>query len=221
MVEPMVEVGHFALVLAFALALVQSVVPLVGARTGNERMMAVGGPVVARRFRAGRARLRGADRRLRAVRFLGRERVGELALAEAAALQDHRHLGQPRGLDAALGADPDLLRRAGRGLRRQSAGKPACDRAVGAGLDRRGLPALHPGDLQSLRPAVAGAVRGARPQPDPAGHRPRHPSAAALSRLCRLLGLLLLRRRRADRGPHRRRLGALGAAVDARRLDRS
>ena len=41
----MVETGHFALVLAFALALVQSVVPLVGARTGNDRMMAVGGPV--------------------------------------------------------------------------------------------------------------------------------------------------------------------------------
>ena len=40
----MVEIGHFALVLAFALALVQSVVPLAGARTGNDRMMAVGGP---------------------------------------------------------------------------------------------------------------------------------------------------------------------------------
>ena len=31
----MVEIGHFALVLAFALALVQSVVPLVGARIGR------------------------------------------------------------------------------------------------------------------------------------------------------------------------------------------
>lgn len=41
----MVEIGHFALVLAFALALVQSIVPLVGAKTGNEGMMAVGGPV--------------------------------------------------------------------------------------------------------------------------------------------------------------------------------
>nr|MBA3446935.1 heme lyase CcmF/NrfE family subunit [Pseudaminobacter sp.] len=41
----MVETGHFALILAFAMALVQSVVPLFGARTGNERMMAVGGPV--------------------------------------------------------------------------------------------------------------------------------------------------------------------------------
>ena len=41
----MVEIGHFALVLAFALALVQSVLPLAGARSGNARMMATGEPV--------------------------------------------------------------------------------------------------------------------------------------------------------------------------------
>jgi len=46
----MVEIGHFALVLAFALSLVQSVVPLFGARTGNERLMAVGGPVTVTGF---------------------------------------------------------------------------------------------------------------------------------------------------------------------------
>ncbi|GLS32935.1 cytochrome c-type biogenesis protein CcmF [Mesorhizobium albiziae] len=45
-----VETGHFALVLAFALALVQSTVPLIGARTGNERMMAVGGPAAITGF---------------------------------------------------------------------------------------------------------------------------------------------------------------------------
>ena len=36
-----VELGHFALVLALALALVQSVVPVIGARRGDERMMAM------------------------------------------------------------------------------------------------------------------------------------------------------------------------------------
>ncbi|NGO54460.1 heme lyase CcmF/NrfE family subunit [Allomesorhizobium camelthorni] len=46
----MVETGHFALVLAFTLALVQSVLPLIGARTGNERMMVVGGPVAVTGF---------------------------------------------------------------------------------------------------------------------------------------------------------------------------
>ncbi len=45
-----VETGHFALVLAFALALIQSSVPLAGARAGNERMMAVAGPVAITGF---------------------------------------------------------------------------------------------------------------------------------------------------------------------------
>ena len=36
------ELGHFALVLAFALALVQSIVPLWGARVGDSRLMATG-----------------------------------------------------------------------------------------------------------------------------------------------------------------------------------
>jgi len=46
----MVEIGHFALVLAFALSLVQSVAPLVGARRGDARLMAVGGPVTLAGF---------------------------------------------------------------------------------------------------------------------------------------------------------------------------
>ncbi|MGP2491777.1 heme lyase CcmF/NrfE family subunit [Mesorhizobium sp. PUT5] len=46
----MVEIGHFALVLAFALSLVQTAVPLIGARTGNARMMAVAGPAAITGF---------------------------------------------------------------------------------------------------------------------------------------------------------------------------
>jgi cytochrome c-type biogenesis protein CcmF len=46
----MVEAGHFALVLAFALALIQSTLPLIGARRNDERLMAVGGPVTVTGF---------------------------------------------------------------------------------------------------------------------------------------------------------------------------
>jgi cytochrome c-type biogenesis protein CcmF len=45
-----VELGHFALVLAFALSLVQFAVPLAGARAGNARLMAVAGPVAIAGF---------------------------------------------------------------------------------------------------------------------------------------------------------------------------
>ena len=58
------------------------------------------------------------------------------------------------------------------------------------------------------------AVRRPRSQSDPAGHRPRDPSAASLSRLCRFLDFILVCGRGADRGPHQRGVGALRAAVD-------
>jgi cytochrome c-type biogenesis protein CcmF len=46
----MVEIGHFSLVLALALTIVQSVAPAVGARIGDERLMAVGQPVAIAGF---------------------------------------------------------------------------------------------------------------------------------------------------------------------------
>jgi cytochrome c-type biogenesis protein CcmF len=44
------EVGHYALVLALALALIQSVVPLIGARTSDASLMAVAEPVALAQF---------------------------------------------------------------------------------------------------------------------------------------------------------------------------
>jgi cytochrome c-type biogenesis protein CcmF len=45
-----VELGHFALVLALAVALVQSVLPIWGAQSGNVRLMAVAGPAAVVQF---------------------------------------------------------------------------------------------------------------------------------------------------------------------------
>src|ERR1700739_522861 len=44
------EVGHYALVLALALALIQSVVPLIGARVRDGALMAVAGPTALAQF---------------------------------------------------------------------------------------------------------------------------------------------------------------------------
>ncbi len=84
--------------------------------------------------------------------------------------------------------------------------------------DRGGVLRLHPRHLQSLLAACGAAARRQRPEPAAAGPRPRLPSAVPLPRLRRALDGLFLRHRRADRGPGRRRLGALGAALDAARL---
>ncbi len=45
-----VELGHFALVLAFALSLVQASLPMIGARRGDARLMAVAGPAAVSGF---------------------------------------------------------------------------------------------------------------------------------------------------------------------------
>lgn len=45
-----VEIGHFALVLALALALVQATVPLLGARIGSPKLMAMGAPTAIAGF---------------------------------------------------------------------------------------------------------------------------------------------------------------------------
>ena len=193
------ELGHFALVLALALALAQSSIPFWGALAGDRRLMAVAAPVARDPVPARRARLRRARPGLCRLRLLAPQRRREFAFVEAAPLQGDRRLGEPRGLDAPLGADPRLVRRPRRRLRPQPAGEAEGAGPVGPGLDRHRLPALHPRHLQPVRPPRPAAGRGQRPQPGAPGHRPRHPSAASLSRLCRLLDLLRLRRRRPDR----------------------
>jgi len=45
-----VETGHFALVLAFALALAQAVVPFIGARRGDVALMRVARPAAVVQF---------------------------------------------------------------------------------------------------------------------------------------------------------------------------
>ncbi|CAI8055279.1 Cytochrome c-type biogenesis protein CycK, partial [Geodia barretti] len=171
------------------------------------------------RLHLGRAGL--PDAGLRRLRLLGRDGRRQLPLGQAAALQVHRHMGQSRRLDAALGLDSRGLRRRRGGLRAQpAAGVPGLG-AGRAGPDRSRLSGLHCRHLQPLPQARPRAVRRARPQPAAAGSRPRIPPAAALSRLCRALDGVLLRRGGVDRGARERGLGALGQAVDAALLVRA
>ena len=44
------EIGHYALVLALGVALIQSVAPILGARRGDEVLMAVAGPTALAQF---------------------------------------------------------------------------------------------------------------------------------------------------------------------------
>ena len=73
-----VELGHFALILAFCVAAVQCVLPLIGAQRRDGALMAVAGPAAVVRPFAGRVK---AVARLRLVDVrhgLIAERVGEV-----------------------------------------------------------------------------------------------------------------------------------------------
>ena len=137
-------------------------------------------PVRVRRFR-----LRGAGRRASDLRLLGPQCGGELAQRGADDLQDLRRLGEPRRLDAAVGADPGDLRGAGGRVRPLAAAEIARRRARRAGAHQRRLPALHPPDLEPVRaPVRPRRSRGAtstRSFRTPASRSTRRCSISAMS----------------------------------------
>ena len=172
------EAGHYALVLALGLALIQSTVPLLGARWGDHALMNVARSTCARAIAVRGGVVCGADDAARDVGFLRRQRVREFALDEAAALQDHRRVGQSRRIDAAVGVDPGAVRRPGRRLRQQFAAVAARPCAGGAGLDRGRVLSVHPGHLESV----------------PAHRKSRRSRAATSTRCCRTSASPCIRR---------------------------
>ena len=182
-----IELGHFALVLALLVAALQTVVPLVGASRGDARLMAF-----ARPRRAGPARLR-RHRVRRAAACL--HHLG-LHVAAVATIPIRRKpllykitglWGNHEGSLVLWVSILALFGACGRPLRPQPAAASARPGPGGAGADRRRLPRLHAVHLQPVPAARPGAARRRRAQPDPAGSRPRLPPAHALSRLCRAL----------------------------------
>ena len=115
------EIGHFALVLALCVAVLQAAVPLVGAARGDAALMAWARPAALAQFLFIAHRVFRADARLRGQRFFARQCRGQFEQREAAALQVERRVEQPRGLDAPLGVHPGAVRRRGGGVRPQSA----------------------------------------------------------------------------------------------------
>ncbi len=213
------ELGHYALMLALGLALIQGIMPIVGTRSNDPVLMSMAAPAALAQFA------------FVAIAFAALATCYVTSDFSVLNVYENSHSQMPliyrltsvwgnhEGSMMLWVLDPRVVRRAGRGVRHQSAGGAQGQRAGGAGLDRGRLPAFHSHHVESVPAHSQCAVRRPRSQSDPAGSRPRLPSADALSRLCRLLDRFLVRHRRVDRGPHRRGLGALGAALGARRLD--
>ena len=111
------ELGHFALALAVALAAAQAVLPLVGAHRRDARLMAAA-PALAIGQLLALATAYGCLIWSAVVDDFSVFNVAENSSStEAADLQDHRHVGEPRGVHPAVVPDPGVLRRRGGGVR--------------------------------------------------------------------------------------------------------
>ncbi len=213
------EIGHFALVLALLVGIAQASVPMIGAWRNDPRLMGVAKSTalaqfgfVAAAFAALTACYVRSDFSVLTV-FENSHSAMPLIYKFTSVWGNHE--GSMLLWVLILTLFGALVAAFGRNMPDELQGV----RARCAGLDRGRVLFVHPADLEPVPAPGARAVRGPRPQPGAAGHRPRRSSADALPRLCRALHHVLICDGRPDRRPHQRRLGALGAAVDARRLD--
>ncbi len=138
------EIGHFALVLALCIAAVQIVVPLFGASRHDAALVALARPAALAQFVFIATAFLSLMHAYAVSRFLGAQRRRQFQRRQAAALQDHRRVEQPRRLDAPVGVHAGAVRRRGGPVRRQPAARIARPGAGGAGDDRRRVSHLHP-----------------------------------------------------------------------------
>ncbi len=128
-----VELGHFALVLSLAVALVQSVVPLVGADRRWSGWMAVAEPAAVTQLL-----LIGFSFAALTWAFVTSDFSVRLVVLNSHTLKPMLYKisgvwGEPRGLAAPVGADPRAVRSLRRGLRAEPAAHAQGARAGGAG----------------------------------------------------------------------------------------
>ena len=97
------KLGHFALILALALALVQGALPLVGAARGHAGWIALARPAARAQFVFVAIAYAALTHAFVANDFSVLYVAAALQLAAAAGLPRHRGLGRARGLDPAVG----------------------------------------------------------------------------------------------------------------------
>ena len=213
------ELGHYALMLALGLALIQGVMPIVGTRTNDPVLMSIAAPAALAQF----AFVATAFAAL-AVSYVTSD-FSVLNVYENSNTQMpliYRLTSIWGNHEGSMMLWVSILTFFGALVAVFGTNLPVVLKANALAVQAWIAAAFHLFILmtfKSVRAHSECAIGGPGPQSDSARPRPRLPSADALSRLCRLLDSLFLRHRRLVGRPHRRRLGALGAALGARRLD--
>ena len=213
------ELGQMALVLALCMALAQSFFGLVGCTAGHRLLDDGSTPGSDRPIPVHRPGVPATGLFPAAQRFLGTIRRAELQHRASLDLQDRGRPGAPMRARCCCG--PSILALVDPGSGRVQPESAAGVQFPGAGRDghrQHRVPVIHAHDLRSVHAPAAGGAAGRRSQSDPPGPGHGRPSAHALHGLCGPLGGLRIR----GGGPARRQdgfhLGALGAALDHRRL---
>ena len=137
------EIGHYALILALAVAIVQTVLPLIGTRLRDPQLMNVAAPAAQAEFL------------LVAIAFIALTTAYVTSDFSVESVWRNSHSAKPLlyKISGVWGNHEGSMvlwvlilvavRRGGRHLRQQPAARAEGERARGARLDRRGLPAVH------------------------------------------------------------------------------
>ena len=116
-----IELGHFALILALCVALVQALVPLIGAARGNLAWMAVGRNAALVQFALVALAMAALMHAYVTSDFSVVNVVREQPHRQTAALPDHRRVGEPRRIDGPVGVHARRMRRGAGFVLRQPA----------------------------------------------------------------------------------------------------
>ena len=210
-----VELGHLALILAFVVAIVQMIVPMIGAARGWADWMRLAVPAAVVQFLLTLAAFAALMHAFAVSDFS----VQLVALnSNSAKPMIYKLAGTWGNHEGSMLLWMLILTLFGAMVAVWGGNLPPSLRARVLAVQATIAVAFFGFILAHLQPLPAAgrpAARRQRPQPAPAGPRPRLPPAVPLPRLRRALDGLFLRHRRPDRGPGRRRLGALGAPLDA------
>ena len=168
-----VEAGHYALVLALALALVQSIVPMIGARLGEPTLMGVAGSTAVAQFAFalfafGALTIAYVVSDFSVVNVFENSHSAKPLIYKITGVWGN-HEGSMLLWVLILALFSALVAIFGS----ESAVGAALAGARGAGLDRRGLLSVHSRHLESVPAHRRSADRGQGPQSGAAGHRPR------------------------------------------------
>ena len=213
------EIGHYALILALGVAIVQTVLPLWGTRSRDPQLMAIAAPAAQMQFLlialAFTALMTAYVTSDFSVENVWRNSHSAKPLIYKIAGVWGNHEGSMVLWVLMLALFGAAVATFGNNLPRQLQanvlGRPS--------LDRRRFPPLHHHHVEPVHAADARAFRRQWAEPRAAGSRARVSSTVPLRGLCRILDGVLVRHRGIDRRTHRRCVGALGQTLDACRLD--